>query len=466
MSFRSRLVQVRDLPAGANVSYARQFTTRRPTRVGVVPVGYGHGYSWLLSNRGHMLVGGRRVSIMGRVTMDLTMVDVTDVPDVAVGDEVVLFGEQRGTSLPVEEVAVGSETLAYEILCTIGKRVTRLYVRQDHPVRVSTLIGERADWSAPVTDYLRRRDARARRDALRVFLIVLDGVGIGGAARCRPLRRRRREHAAARGRARGPALAAHARSARPRQPAPHAGCATHVGPAGRSRAPREKSAGKDSTTGHWEMMGIALDQPFPTYPDGFPVELLDRWSERVQRGWIGNVAASGTEIIARLGAQHQETGRFIVYTSADSVFQVAAHEQTVPIEQLYSACRAARDLLTGVHAVGRVIARPFEGEPGHYRRTSRRRDFSLAPPASTVLDRLVEAGRRVVTVGKVDDLFAGHGVSDAIHTTSNEEGEAVLLDLVKRAGEGLVFATSWTSTRSSATATTRPASPQPSSNSM
>jgi len=152
---------VRDLPAGANVSYARQYTTKRATRVGVVPVGYGHGYSWLLSNRGHMLVGGRRVPIMGRVTMDLTMVDVTDVPGVAVGDEVVLFGEQGGTSLPIEEVAQGSETLAYEILCTIGKRVTRLYVRQDHPVRVSTLIGERADWSEPVTDYLRRRDAKA-----------------------------------------------------------------------------------------------------------------------------------------------------------------------------------------------------------------------------------------------------------------------------------------------------------------
>src|SRR5262245_13505689 len=202
----------------------------------------------------------------------------------------------------------------------------------------------------------------------------------------------------------------------------------------------EKSAGKDSTTGHWEMMGLALERAFPTYPDGFPRELLDRWSERVERGWIGNVAASGTEIISRLGREHQETGRFIVYTSADSVFQVAAHEQTVPIEQLYAACRAARELLTGPHAVGRVIARPFAGEPGDYRRTSRRRDFSLAPPAPTVLDRMSEAGRRVVTVGKVDDLFAGRGVSDAIHTTSNEEGETVLLDLVKRSGEGLVFA--------------------------
>ena len=161
MSFRSRLVQVRDLPAGANVSYGRACTLARATRVGVVPVGYGHGYSWLLSNRGHMLVGGRRVPILGRVTMDLTMVDVTGVPSAAVGDEVVLFGEQLGASLPVEEVATGSETLAYEVLCTIGKRVTRLYVRRDHAVRVSTLIGERADWSSAVTDYLRQRDAAA-----------------------------------------------------------------------------------------------------------------------------------------------------------------------------------------------------------------------------------------------------------------------------------------------------------------
>jgi alanine racemase len=162
MSFRSRLVQVRDLPAGANVSYGRACTLTKATRVGVVPVGYGHGYSWLLSNRGQMLVGGRRVPILGRVTMDLTMVDVSEVPDVAVGDEVVLFGEQQGATLAVEEIAAGSETLPYEILCTIGKRVTRLYVREGHPVRVSTLIGERADWSPAVTDYLRQRHLAAR----------------------------------------------------------------------------------------------------------------------------------------------------------------------------------------------------------------------------------------------------------------------------------------------------------------
>jgi phosphopentomutase len=275
---------------------------------------------------------------------------------------------------------------------------------------------------------------------LRVFLIVLDGVGMGalpdadryGDAGTNTLLHVA-EHA---GKLVLPTLEAHGLG----NLLPMPGVRPALAPRGARARLTERSPGKDSTTGHWEMMGLALDQPFPTYPRGFPTEMLDRWSERVERGWIGNVAASGTEIIARLGAEHQETGRFIVYTSADSVLQVAAHEQTVPIEQLYSACRAARELLTGRHAVGRVIARPFEGEPGQYRRTSRRRDFSLAPPAPTVLDRLVEAGHRVVTVGKVDDLFAGRGVSDAIHTTSNEEGEEVLLDLVKRSGEGLVFA--------------------------
>ena len=275
---------------------------------------------------------------------------------------------------------------------------------------------------------------------MRVFLIVLDGVGMGalpdagryGDAGANTLLHVA-EHA---GRLALPSLEAHGLG----NLLPMPGVRPTLAPRGARARLMEMSPGKDSTTGHWEMMGLTLDQAFPTYPDGFPAELLDRWSQRVQRGWIGNVAASGTEIIARLGAAHQETGRFIVYTSADSVFQVAAHEQTVPIEQLYAACRAAREIFTGPDAVGRVIARPFAGEPGHYQRTSRRRDFSLAPPAPTVLDRLVEAGRRVVTVGKVDDLFAGRGVSDAIHTTSNEEGETVLLDLAKRSGEGLVFA--------------------------
>ena len=275
---------------------------------------------------------------------------------------------------------------------------------------------------------------------MRVFLIVLDGVGMGAlpdAERYGDEGANTLLHVAERtGKLSVPVMEAHGLG----NLLPMPGVRPSLAPRGARAKLTERSPGKDSTTGHWEMMGITLERAFPTYPDGFPPELLDRWSERVQRGWIGNVAASGTEIIARLGQQHQETGRFIVYTSADSVFQVAAHEKTVTIEDLYAACRAAREMLTGPHAVGRVIARPFTGEPGAYRRTTRRRDFSLAPTAPTVLDRLVEAGRRVVTVGKVDDLFAGRGVSDAIHTTSNEEGETVLLDLVKRAGEGLVFA--------------------------
>lgn len=166
MSFKSRLVQVRDLPAGASVSYGRTFVTHAPTRVGVVAVGYGHGYSWLLSNRGEMLVGGRRVPILGRVTMDLTMVDLGGVPTAKVGDEVVLFGDQGDAVLTLEEVARGSETLSYEVMCTIGKRVTRIYVRGGRPVKLTSLVGERTDWTRGATDHFLLRDeaiAAARR---------------------------------------------------------------------------------------------------------------------------------------------------------------------------------------------------------------------------------------------------------------------------------------------------------------
>lgn len=275
---------------------------------------------------------------------------------------------------------------------------------------------------------------------MRLFLIILDGVGIGelpDAAEYGDAGANTLLHVAEfAGKLKLPVM----ESIGLGNLLPMPGVIPMLAPTGARARLTEKSAGKDSTTGHWELMGLALDAPFPTYPQGFPRDFLEAWSERVERGWIGNMAASGTEIIERLGAEHQESGKFIVYTSADSVFQVAAHEQTVPIEKLYEACRIAREMLTGAHAVGRVIARPFEGEAGAYKRTSRRRDFSLAPHAPTVMDTLVEAGRRVVTVGKVDDLFAGRGVSDAIHTKDNEEGEAVLLDLAKRSGEGLVFA--------------------------
>jgi phosphopentomutase len=202
----------------------------------------------------------------------------------------------------------------------------------------------------------------------------------------------------------------------------------------------ERSAGKDSTTGHWEFAGVVLEHPFPTYPHGFPPDLLERIGRRVGHEWMGNEVASGTEIIARLGEAHQRSGRLIVYTSADSVFQIAAHESTVPLEELYRVCREAREELVGEHAVGRVIARPFTGGPGTYKRTTNRRDFSLPPPRDTLLDRLVNAGEQVVTVGKVDDLFAGRGVTAAIHTRGNGEGQDVLLDLCRRPGRGLVFA--------------------------
>ena len=202
----------------------------------------------------------------------------------------------------------------------------------------------------------------------------------------------------------------------------------------------EQSKGKDSTTGHWELAGVVSERPFPVYPHGFPDDLLRSLAPRIGREWMGNVVGSGTDVIARFGAEHQRSGRPIVYTSADSVFQIAAHEETIPLEQLYEICRIVRANLPPEHAVGRVIARPFVGAPGSYSRTPNRRDFSLEPPEPTLLDRLVASGQAVVTVGKVDDLFAGRGVTEAIHTKNNGEGQDVLTSLARRAGQGLVFA--------------------------
>ena len=190
-----------------------------------------------------------------------------------------------------------------------------------------------------------------------------------------------------------------------------------------------KSAGKDSTTGHWELCGVLLKKAFRTYPQGFPAALLEEFSKRTGRGWLGNTAASGTAIIADHGAEHQRSGKWIVYTSADSVFQVAAHEETVPLAELYQACGVARELLQGDDAVSRVIARPFVGKTGAYTRVSEhRRDFSIAPVAPTLLDHLAAAGVPRVGIGKVDDLFAGQGIT-SVHTATN--GEAY--DLIERA---------------------------------
>ena len=181
----------------------------------------------------------------------------------------------------------------------------------------------------------------------------------------------------------------------------------------------EVSAGKDSTSGHWEHFGVILDKPFPLYPNGFPKDLISEFRRRTGYGVIGNTPASGTEIIARLGEEHLTSGKLIVYTSADSVFQIAAHEDIIPLEELYRVCRIARELLTGEHGVGRVIARPFVGKPGTFVRTGRRKDFSIAPPGPFVTEKMVEAGIEVLAVGKIHDIMAGRGISRTIKAEGN-----------------------------------------------
>ena len=198
------------------------------------------------------------------------------------------------------------------------------------------------------------------------------------------------------------------------------------------------SAGKDSTTGHWEMCGVLLAKPFRTYPQGFPRELLDEFARRTGRGWLGNKAASGTAIIAELGEVHQRTGEWIVYTSADSVFQVAAHEQTVPLDELYRACGVARDMLIGEHAVSRVIARPFAGKPGAYERTPRRKDFSIEPVGETLLDRLAAADIPRVGIGKVDDLFAARNITSE-HTPTNGDAYRLIEQALHDVRMGFIF---------------------------
>jgi phosphopentomutase len=199
-----------------------------------------------------------------------------------------------------------------------------------------------------------------------------------------------------------------------------------------------KSQGKDSTTGHWEICGVILERPFRTYPGGFPTPLLDAFARRTGRGYLGNKAASGTQIIGELGEEHQRTGKWIVYTSADSVFQVAAHEETVPIDELYRACAVARDLLVGEHAVSRVIARPFAGKPGAYERTPRRKDFSIEPVGTTLLDRLAAAGVPRVGIGKVDDLFAARNITSE-HTPTNADAYRLIERALDDARAGFIF---------------------------
>ena len=273
----------------------------------------------------------------------------------------------------------------------------------------------------------------------RAAIIVLDGLGIGAA-----------HDAAAYGdtgsntlgnvlaRARGMSLPAMERlgfgNCAPLEvipPNPHALAATGTA--------QPRSAGKDSTTGHWELCGVVLERAFPTYPQGFPPEVLAEFSRRTGRGVLANHAASGTEVIDRYGAEHQSSGKWIVYTSADSVFQIAAHEDTVPLAELYAASAAARDILRPPHGVSRVIARPFRGSPGAFARTPNRKDFSLEPVGRTLLDELESAGIPRLGVGKVDDLFAGRGITST-HTATNADAYRLIREGLGAGGWGLLLA--------------------------
>lgn len=210
-------------------------------------------------------------------------------------------------------------------------------------------------------------------------------------------------------------------------------------PAGRIARMKEASKGKDTTIGHWEIAGILSEQPLPTYPDGFPEEVLNDFSAAVGRGVLCNKPYSGTEVIKDYGDEHVKSGDLIVYTSADSVFQIAAHEDVVPVETLYEYCKTARGILQGKHGVGRVIARPFTGTSGNYTRTAGRHDFSLEPPSVTMLDQLKASGRDVISVGKIKDIFAGKSITEYVYTKGNAEGIERTLAYMERDFEGLCF---------------------------
>ena len=273
----------------------------------------------------------------------------------------------------------------------------------------------------------------------RVIVIVLDSVGIGelpdaatygdqGSNTVGNIARRLRLHL--------PALCALGFDRLVDLSGPPRGMA----PQGAFGRMAEASAGKDSITGHWELMGLVLDRPFPVFPSGFPAEEMAEFERRIGRSTLGNVPASGTRIIAELGQQHLETGSPIVYTSADSVFQVAAHEAVIPVEELYRICEAAYTIAVKGMGIGRVIARPFVGGAGRFTRTANRRDFAKPPTGSTLLDLLKEAAIPVIAIGKVEDLFAGRGISRALHTSDDDEGMDFVEQAMRETPRGLIFA--------------------------
>lgn len=273
----------------------------------------------------------------------------------------------------------------------------------------------------------------------RVILIVLDGVGVGELP-----------DADAYGDQGSDTLGNIARQIPLRLPtlrrlglarvAPAVGTPQPHPPAGAFGRMAERSAGKDSVTGHWELMGLVLDHPFPVFPDGFPAPIISEFERRIGRRTLGNKAASGTAIITELGPEHLRTGYPIVYTSADSVFQIAAHEEVIPVPELYRFCEIAYELVARGMGVGRVIARPFIGAHGQFTRTANRKDFALPPFAPTLLDRLTGAGLPVVAIGKIEDLFAGRGITTAIHTVSDDDGMDRIENAMQSTRRGLIFA--------------------------
>lgn len=272
----------------------------------------------------------------------------------------------------------------------------------------------------------------------RIILVVLDSVGIGpmpDAAAYGDTGRDTLGHIAERHRLRIPNMVrlglANIR--------PLAGLDPAARPQGAYGKATLLSPGKDTTAGHWEMTGIILDRAFPTYPHGFPPEIMSRFEQAIGRKTLGNFPASGTEIIKQLGEEHMKTGRPIVYTSADSVFQVAAHEEVIPIEELYRICTIARRMLDGPHRVGRVIARPFVGSPGAFTRTERRHDYAVEPPRPMLLDLIQEAGLEVVGVGKIPDIFLNRGITRALPGKNNQKALASTAQAIEEAGRGLIF---------------------------
>ncbi len=275
--------------------------------------------------------------------------------------------------------------------------------------------------------------------APRAIILVLDGVGIGPAPDTAAYGDAGSDTLGNLARAVGGLALPHLERAGLGRIAPLTGVEPVASPAGAWGLLEPASAGKDSTTGHWEIAGLHLTRAFPTYPHGFPPEVVEAFARRTGRPVIGNVVGSGTAVIDTYADEHRRTGAWILYTSADSVFQVAAHEETIPLAELYAACDTARELLVSPHDVSRVIARPFVGTPGAWRRTANRKDVSIAPPGETLLDALEAAGIPRAGVGKVDDLFARRGLEGG-HTRDNAEGIARILDWLRAGPDGLLFA--------------------------